>query len=220
MKKNINKCWVLYRENNRTCSNCSMNGSKLLKLIQECFIKIVQYNFVKQRVNKSTRNEILYIERNMCTIWEHDWWIWNCVTMQIAFKGPRSCCRQFYHYFSSSSFFYNTTLKIKLIQNHLVTVCLIFSLFLQRLLGGLSRDKEFLASLVNHRGLQKELTTVNVRAGVTSGSQVAAVAKEALTALQVCWSIIECFVCDGLCGEQCGTIFPVILGLFRSRADT
>ncbi|XP_050719096.1 outer dynein arm-docking complex subunit 4-like isoform X2 [Eriocheir sinensis] len=54
----------------------------------------------------------------------------------------------------------------------------------KRLLGGLSRDKEFLASLVNHRGLQKELTTVSVGAGVTSGSQVAAVAKEALTSLQ------------------------------------
>ncbi|XP_045132429.1 outer dynein arm-docking complex subunit 4-like isoform X2 [Portunus trituberculatus] len=52
----------------------------------------------------------------------------------------------------------------------------------KRLLGGLSRDKEFLASLVNHRSLQKELTTVNTSVG--SGSQVAAVAKEALTSLQ------------------------------------
>ncbi|XP_063867497.1 uncharacterized protein LOC135104243 isoform X2 [Scylla paramamosain] len=52
----------------------------------------------------------------------------------------------------------------------------------KRLLGGLSRDKEFLASLVSHRSLQKELATVNTSVG--SGSQVAAVAKEALTSLQ------------------------------------
>ncbi|KAK7071252.1 hypothetical protein SK128_008984 [Halocaridina rubra] len=55
----------------------------------------------------------------------------------------------------------------------------------KRLLGGLSRDKEFLESLVNRRSLTKEIQspfTENIIG--KSGVQVASVAKEALCSLQ------------------------------------
>ncbi|XP_042240684.1 outer dynein arm-docking complex subunit 4-like, partial [Homarus americanus] len=56
----------------------------------------------------------------------------------------------------------------------------------KRLLGGLSKDKEFLASLVGRRSLRREVVTgVEASSQATySGSQVAAVAKEALISLQ------------------------------------
>ncbi|XP_063586902.1 outer dynein arm-docking complex subunit 4-like [Penaeus indicus] len=56
----------------------------------------------------------------------------------------------------------------------------------QRLLGGLSSDKEFLASLVSRRSLKRELTSTDPSSLVgRSGNHVASVAKEALTSLQV-----------------------------------
>ncbi|XP_042890513.1 outer dynein arm-docking complex subunit 4-like isoform X2 [Penaeus japonicus] len=55
----------------------------------------------------------------------------------------------------------------------------------KRLLGGLSSDKEFLASLVTRRSLKKELTSTDPASLVgRSGNHVASVAKEALTSLQ------------------------------------
>ncbi|XP_064081125.1 outer dynein arm-docking complex subunit 4-like isoform X4 [Macrobrachium nipponense] len=55
----------------------------------------------------------------------------------------------------------------------------------KRLLGGLSSDKEFLASLVNRRSLTRELQSTFSNGPVgKSGIQVAAVAKEALSSLQ------------------------------------
>nr|XP_053628375.1 uncharacterized protein LOC128685765 [Cherax quadricarinatus] len=55
----------------------------------------------------------------------------------------------------------------------------------QRLLGGLSKDKEFLVSLLGRRSLRQEVVTVDGGGQVTHTScQVAAVAKEALSSLQ------------------------------------
>ncbi|XP_047474137.1 outer dynein arm-docking complex subunit 4-like [Penaeus chinensis] len=55
----------------------------------------------------------------------------------------------------------------------------------KRLLGGLSSDKEFLASLVSRRSLKRELTSTDPSSLVgRSGNHVASVAKEALTSLQ------------------------------------
>nr|XP_045602179.1 outer dynein arm-docking complex subunit 4-like [Procambarus clarkii] len=56
----------------------------------------------------------------------------------------------------------------------------------KRLLGGLSKDKEFLASLVGRRSLHREVVTADGTSSETHpGRQVAAVAKEALSSLQI-----------------------------------
>ncbi|KAK4316366.1 hypothetical protein Pmani_012495 [Petrolisthes manimaculis] len=54
----------------------------------------------------------------------------------------------------------------------------------KRLLGGLSRDKEFLASLVGRQSLRRQLQTTEGGEAPTSGALVESVAKEALTSLQ------------------------------------
>lgn len=65
--------------------------------------------------------------------------------------------------------------------------------FPQRLLGGLSKDKEFLASLVGRQSLRRQLQSTEGGEAPTSGALVESVAKEALTSLQVCctWLIVS-----------------------------
>nr|XP_053635281.1 uncharacterized protein LOC128690589 [Cherax quadricarinatus] len=64
-------------------------------------------------------------------------------------------------------------------------MCITYTCDLQRLLGGLSKDKEFLVSLLGRRSLRQEVVTVDGGGQVTHTScQVAAVAKEALSSLQ------------------------------------
>lgn len=64
----------------------------------------------------------------------------------------------------------------------------VISSFPQRLLGGLSKDKEFLASLVGRQSLRRQLQSSEGGEAPTSGALVESVAKEALTSLQVCYN--------------------------------